>query len=125
MKAILVKDIYRNTEEYVDKTITISGWVRTLRASKAFGFIELNDGSFFKNIQVVFEENLENFKEISKFTIASAVVVEGTLVATPGAKQPFEIKATKITLEADSDRDYPLQKKRHTFEYFKALFPMK
>ena len=65
MKAILVKDIYRNTEEYVDKTITISGWVRTLRASKAFGFIELNDGSFFKNIQVVFEENLENFKEIS------------------------------------------------------------
>ncbi len=121
MKAILVKDIYRNTEEYVDKTITISGWVRTLRASKAFGFIELNDGSFFKNIQVVFEENLENFKEISKFTIASAVVVEGTLVATPGAKQPFEIKATKITLEADSDRDYPLQKKRHTFEYLRTI----
>ncbi|WP_432667552.1 asparagine--tRNA ligase [Wukongibacter baidiensis] len=121
MKAVLVKDIYRNTEKYVDKTITVSGWVRTLRASKAFGFIELNDGSFFKNVQVVFEENLENFKEISKFTIASAVVVEGTLVATPGAKQPFEIKATKVTLEADSDRDYPLQKKRHSFEFLRSI----
>ncbi len=121
MKAVLVKDIYRNTEKYLDKTITISGWIRTLRASKAFGFIELNDGSFFKNIQIVFEENLENFKEISKFTIASAVVIEGTFVATPGAKQPFEIKATKITLEADSHRDYPLQKKRHTFEYLRTI----
>ncbi|SHJ72870.1 asparagine--tRNA ligase [Paramaledivibacter caminithermalis] len=121
MKAVLVKDIYRNTEKYIDKTITISGWIRTLRSSKAFGFIEVNDGSFFKNIQVVFEENLENFKEISKFTIASAIVVEGTLVATPNAKQPFEIKATKVTLEADSDRDYPLQKKRHTFEYLRTI----
>lgn len=121
MKATLVRDIYRNTEKYIDKTITISGWVRTLRSSKAFGFIEVNDGSFFKNVQVVFEENLENFKEISKFTIASAVVVEGTLVATPNSKQPFEIKATKIVLEADSDRDYPLQKKRHTFEYLRTI----
>ncbi|MCT4562882.1 MAG: asparagine--tRNA ligase [Maledivibacter sp.] len=121
MKTTLVKDIYRNTEQYVDKTITISGWIRTLRSSKAFGFIEVNDGSFFKNVQVVFEENLENFKEISKFTIAAAIVVEGTLVATPNSKQPFEIKATKITLEADSDRDYPLQKKRHTFEYLRTI----
>lgn len=121
MKTVLVKDIYRNTEKYIDKTITVSGWVRTIRASKAFGFIELNDGSFFKNVQVVFEESLENFKEISKFTIASAVVIEGTLVATPGAKQPFEIKAAKVTLEADSDRDYPLQKKRHSFEFLRSI----
>ncbi|WP_432405138.1 asparagine--tRNA ligase [Wukongibacter sp. M2B1] len=121
MKTVLVKDIYRNTEKYIDKTITVSGWVRTLRASKAFGFIELNDGSFFKNVQVVFEESLENFKEISKFTIASAVVIEGTLVATPGAKQPFEIKAAKVTLEADSDRNYPLQKKRHSFEFLRSI----
>ncbi len=121
MKTVLVKDIYRNTEKHVDKTITVSGWVRTIRASKAFGFIELNDGSFFKNVQVVFEENLENFKEISKFTIASAVVVEGTLVATPNSKQPFEVKATKIVLEADSDRDYPLQKKRHSFEFLRSI----
>jgi len=121
VKTVLVKDIYRNTEKHVDKTITVSGWVRTIRASKAFGFIELNDGSFFKNVQVVFEENLENFKEISKFTIASAVVVEGTLVATPNSKQPFEVKATKIVLEADSDRDYPLQKKRHSFEFLRSI----
>jgi len=121
VKTVLVKDIYRNTKKYADKTITISGWIRTLRASKAFGFIELNDGSFFKNIQVVFEENLDNFKEISKFTIASAIVVEGTLVETPNAKQPFEIKAAKISLEADSDRDYPLQKKRHSFEFLRTI----
>ncbi|SKC85733.1 asparagine--tRNA ligase [Maledivibacter halophilus] len=121
MKNVLIKDIYRNTEKYIDKTITISGWIRTSRSSKAFGFIEVNDGSFFKNIQVVFEESLENFKEIGKFTIASAIVVEGTLVATPGAKQPFEIKATKISLEAGADRDYPLQKKRHTFEYLRTI----
>lgn len=121
MKNVLIKDIYRNTEKYIDETITISGWIRTLRSSKAFGFIEVNDGSFFKNIQVVFEENLENFKEIAKFTIASAIVVEGTLVATPNAKQPFEIKATKIALQAGADRDYPLQKKRHTFEYLRSI----
>ena len=121
MESTLVKDIYRNTEKYIDKTITISGWIRTSRASKAFGFIELNDGSFFKNIQVVFEENLDNFKEISKFTIASAIVVEGTVVVTPNAKQPFEIKAKKIVLEADSHRDYPLQKKRHTFEFLRTI----
>lgn len=121
MKAIYVKEIYRNTEKYVDQEVVVSGWIRTLRASKAFGFIELNDGTFFKNIQVVFENNLENFAEVSKYTIASAVKVKGVLVSTPDAKQKFEIKATSVELEASSDRDYPLQKKRHSFEYLRTI----
>lgn len=121
MKAVLVKDIYRNTEKYVDQVITISGWVRTIRASKRFGFIEINDGSFFKNIQVVYEEDLENFKEISKLNVSSSLVVEGKLVLTPEAKQPFEIKATKITIEGRSTPDYPLQKKRHSFEFLREI----
>ena len=121
MKTILVKDIYKNPEQYSNQTVQVSGWVRTLRASKAFGFIEMNDGTFYNNIQIVFEETLDNFKDVSKYTIASAVSVEGTLELTPGAKQPFEIKATKVTLEADSDRDYPLQKKRHTLEYLRTI----
>ncbi|MBF8983435.1 asparagine--tRNA ligase [Lutibacter sp. B2] len=121
MKTVYIKDIYRNTEKYADQTIKISGWIRTLRASKAFGFIELNDGTFFKNMQVVFEENLENFKEISKLGISAAIILEGKLVVTPGAKQPFEIKATKIEVEGTSDKDYPLQKKRHTFEFLRTI----
>lgn len=121
MKYTLVKDIYRETDKHLDQTIKVSGWIRTLRASKAFGFIELNDGSFFKSVQVVFEEGLENFKEISKLNISAAIIVEGTLVATPEAKQPFEIKATKITVEGESQSDYPLQKKRHSFEYLRTI----
>ncbi len=121
MKNILVKEIYRETQKYSDQTIQISGWIRTLRASKAFGFVEINDGSFFKNIQVVFEEDLENFKEISKLSISTSIVVEGKLVITPGAKQPFEIKATKITVEGESSSEYPLQKKRHTLEYLRTI----
>ncbi|MEJ8554381.1 asparagine--tRNA ligase [Tepidibacter sp. Z1-5] len=121
MKNILVKEIYRETEKHSDQTVQISGWIRTLRSSKAFGFIELNDGSFFKNIQVVFEENLENFKEISKLSISTSIVVEGKLVLTPGTKQPFEIKATKITVEGESSSEYPLQKKRHTLEYLRTI----
>ena len=99
MKTVLVKDIYRNTQKYVDQVITIAGWVRTIRASKRLGFIEINDGSFFKNMQVVYEENLENFKEISKLNVGTSLIIEGKLVLTPEAKQPFEIKATKITIE--------------------------
>jgi len=121
MKYILVKDLYKNPEQYADQTVNVSGWIRTSRASKAFGFIEMNDGTFYSSIQIVFEENLENFKDVSKYTISSAIAVEGTLVLTPEAKQPFEIKATKVTLEAGSDRDYPLQKKRHTFEYLRTI----
>ena len=118
----LIRDIYRNKEEYYDKKVTLRGWVRTLRSSKNFGFIELNDGTFFNNIQVVFSsEVLDNFDEVSKFTIASSLEVTGTLVKTENAKQEFEIQAEKIELLGMADRDYPLQKKRHTFEFMRTI----
>ena len=121
MKNTLVKSLYRNTSDYLNKEVSITGWIRTLRASNAFGFIEINDGSFFKNIQIVFDNNLENFKEISKLPISSSLKVVGTLVETPNAKQPFEIQAKEIIIEGMSDSDYPLQKKRHTFEYLRTI----
>ncbi|SDK81494.1 asparagine--tRNA ligase [Natronincola ferrireducens] len=121
MKSVLIKDIYRNTEKYEGQTVIIEGWIRTLRASKAFGFIEVNDGSFFKNIQVVFEEGLENFAEISKLSISTSIRVEGKLELTPGAKQPFEIKAISIDVEGSSNSEYPLQKKRHSFEFLREI----
>lgn len=120
-KVILVKSIYRNQEEYLNKEVEISGWIKTLRASNAFGFIEVNDGSFFKNIQVVFENKLENFKDVSKLPISSSIKVIGNLVATPEAKQPFEIQANEIIIEGMSNSDYPLQKKRHSFEYLRTI----
>ncbi|MEQ8199062.1 MAG: asparagine--tRNA ligase [Clostridiaceae bacterium] len=119
---ILVKSLYRNPNNFVNKEINISGWIRTLRASNAFGFIELNDGSFFKNIQVVLDAvKLENFKDITKLPISSSICVIGTLVETPEAKQPFEIQANKILIQGMSSSDYPLQKKRHTFEYLRTI----
>lgn len=121
METVLVKSLYRESEKYADQDVCISGWIRTLRSSKAFGFIEVNDGSFFKNLQVVFEDSLDNFKEIEKLSISSSIIVEGKLVLTPGSKQPFEIKATKIIVEGKSSNDYPLQKKRHTFEYLRTI----
>ncbi len=121
MKSTLIKYIYRNTEKYAGQIITIEGWVRTLRASKAFGFIEVNDGSFFKNLQIVFEEGLKNFTEISKLSISTAISVEGELILTPDAKQPFEIKAASIEVESDSEKDYPLQKKKHSFEFLRGI----
>jgi asparaginyl-tRNA synthetase len=120
-KSTLIRTLYRNTDEFLSKEVTISGWIRTLRASNAFGFIEINDGSFFKNIQVVFDNKLENFKDISKLPISSSISVIGTLVATPDAKQPFEIQAKEIIVEGMSNSDYPLQKKRHTFEYLRTI----
>lgn len=120
-KNALVRSLYRNTSDHLGKEITITGWIRTLRASNAFGFIEINDGSFFKNIQVVFDNKLENFKEISKLPISSSLKVVGTLVETPNAKQLFEIQASEIVIEGMSDSDYPLQKKRHTFEYLRTI----
>lgn len=117
-----IKEIYKGTENYLNKEVKVSGWVRTIRDSKTFGFIELNDGSFFKNLQIVFEEDkLPNFKDITKLTISSAIIVEGILVETPGAKQPFEMKASKIEIEGLCSIDYPLQKKRHTFEYLREI----
>jgi asparaginyl-tRNA synthetase len=121
MAITLVKEIYREPEKFGEKFVTIAGWVRTVRASKSFGFIELNDGSFFRNIQIVYEENLDNFKEVSKFNVGSAIRVEGKLVLTPNAKQSFEIKATKVDLEGSSTPDYPLQKKRHSLEFMREI----
>jgi asparaginyl-tRNA synthetase len=121
METTLVKKLYRETESYADKTVKISGWIRTLRASNAFGFIEMNDGSFFKNVQIVFEQDIENFKEIAKYPISTSISVEGTVALTPDAKQPFEIKASKITLEGNSNSDYPLHKKKHSLEYLRTI----
>lgn len=121
MENILVKDLYRNTENYSGKEIKVSGWVRTVRDSKTFGFIELNDGSFFKNVQIVFDNNLSNFDDICKLSISSSIIVTGKLIITENAKQPFEIKASGIEVFDVADSDYPLQKKRHTFEYLRTI----
>ncbi|PGL72068.1 asparagine--tRNA ligase [Bacillus sp. AFS055030] len=117
----VVKDLYRNQENFKDKTVQISGWIRTLRDSKTIGFMELNDGTFFKSVQIVFEDNLDNFKEITKLPISSTVLIEGEFIPTPEMKQPFEIKATKIVVEGLSDADFPLQKKRHSLEYLRTI----
>ncbi|NLY67461.1 MAG: asparagine--tRNA ligase [Tissierellia bacterium] len=116
-----IKEIYTNPDEFLDKEVVVEGWIRTLRASKRVGFIEVNDGTYFSNLQIVFDEQMDNFKEISKYSISSAITVKGRLVKTEGAKQPFEIHAKEIILEADSQSDYPLQKKRHTFEYLRTI----
>lgn len=117
-----IKMLYREPELYYNRSVEIAGWVRTVRDSKTFGFIELNDGSFFKNVQVVFEEGrLENFKEITKLGVGSSIRVTGELVETPNAKQPFEIKASQINIEGNCVPEYPLQKKRHSFEYLRTI----
>lgn len=121
MENTLIKDLYRNKEKYDGKEITVSGWVRTLRDSKTFGFIELNDGSFFKNLQIVFNDTLDNFKEIAKLTISSSIIVTGKLIITENAKQPFEVQASKIEIFNVSDQEYPLQKKRHSVEYLRTI----
>lgn len=116
-----VKDIFRNPENYLEKEVILQGWIRTSRSSKTFGFIELNDGSFFKNIQIVYDDSLTNFTEIEKLAIYSALTIKGKLVSTPGAKQPFEVKAEEIIVEGYSTSDYPIQKKRHTLEYLRTI----
>lgn len=121
MKYTKIKELYKENEKFVDQEVVLAGWIKTLRASKNFGFIELGDGSFFKSIQIVFDDTLENFKEISKFTISSAISVKGKFVLTPQAKQPFEILATEVILESKADADYPLQKKRHSFEFLRTI----
>ncbi len=121
MNNIIIKDLFKNSDNYFDKEITVSGWVKTLRDSKTFGFIEINDGSFFKNLQIVFDNSLNNFDEICKFTISTSITVTGKLVKTENAKQAFELKATSIDLIALSAPEYPLQKKRHTFEYLRTI----
>lgn len=121
MGNILIKQLYRETEGFLGNEVKISGWIRTLRASNKFGFIEINDGSFFKNVQIVFDAELDNFKEISKLPISSSVEIEGEFVKTEGGKQPFEIQAKKVTLIGKSDSSYPLQKKRHSLEYLREI----
>ena len=121
MKITHIKTLYRQTEQYLNKKITVCGWIRSLRDSKTFGFISLHDGTFFSPLQVVFDDTLPNFREICKLNISSALTVTGTLVATPQAKQPFEIQAEAICIEGESTPDYPLQKKRHTMEYLRTI----
>ena len=121
MEILTCKDLYRSLPEFVNKEISISGWVKTVRDSKTFGFIELNDGSFFRNVQIVFEDELINFNDICKLSISSAITVTGQVVETKGAKQPFEIKASNIIIENLASSDYPLQKKKHSFEYLRTI----
>ncbi|MBS5607340.1 asparagine--tRNA ligase [Clostridium sp. AF18-27] len=121
MNLVTVKELYKTPEAYLDKEITIGGWIRSLRDSKAFGFIVVSDGSYFEPLQVVYHDNLTNFAEINKLNVGTAVIVTGTLVATPQAKQPFEIQATGVVVEGTSAPDYPLQKKRHSFEYLRTI----
>ncbi len=121
MENLYLKSIFRETEKYLNTKIKVYGWVKTARVSKTFGFIELNDGSFFKNLQVVFEESMENFKDVSKVTVGSSICVEGTLVESPGAKQPFELKAEKVEILGSCPSDYPLQKKSHSFEFLRSI----
>lgn len=117
-----IKQIFRNTDGYLNKTVKVAGWVRTIRESKTFGFIELNDGSFFKNLQIVFEEErLSNFKDVLKLTVGSSISVEGEIVESPGTKQPFEMKANRIEIEGLCPQEYPLQKKRHSFEFLRSI----
>lgn len=122
MKELLLRELFRNTEQYKDEEVLVRGWVRNNRNSNKFGFIELNDGSFFKSVQVVYEEEfINNFEEISKAYVATALAVKGVVVITPNAKQPFEIKAREITIEAASTPDYPLQPKRHSMEFLREI----
>ncbi len=116
-----IREIYKNGEQFLNKEVKLGGWIRSIRGSKHFGFLVLHDGTFFKPLQVVYEEKLANFQEISKMNVGAAVIVEGILVPTPQAKQPFEIQATSVTLEGASAPDYPLQKKRHSLEYLRTI----
>ena len=121
MELVNVRDLFRRQDEYVDQTIAIGGWVRNIRNSKNFGFIVVNDGTFFEPVQVVYSDVLENFEEVEKLNVGAAIIVTGKLVATPGTKQPFEIQAEKVEVEGPSTPDYPLQKKRHSFEYLRTI----
>ena len=116
-----IKDLYRNTQDYIDREVTIGGWVRSIRDSKTFGFIVVNDGTFFETLQVVYADTLDNFEAVSKLNVGSAIVAKGKIVATPQAKQAFEMQAVEIMVEGESTADYPLQKKRHSFEYLRTI----
>ena len=122
MDTLLLKELFRNTAEYADKEVLVKGWIRNNRNSNKFGFIELNDGSFFKSVQIVYEEeNLSNYEEVAKSYVGAALAVTGKVVLTPQAKQPFEIKAIEVKVEGASTPDYPLQPKRHSVEFLREI----
>jgi asparaginyl-tRNA synthetase len=121
MKLITVREIYKNRNEYLDQEISMGGWVRSNRDSKAFGFLMISDGTYFEQLQVVYHDAMKNFAEITKVNIGAALIIRGKLVATPDAKQPFEIQAEEIAIEGTSGADYPLQKKRHSLEYLRTI----
>ena len=121
MELVSVRELFKNTDAYAGKTVTVGGWVRSIRASKQFGFIVLNDGTFFTPVQVVYHDSMANFQEISKTNVGAALVVTGELVLTPDAKQPFEIQATEVVVEGASTSDYPLQKKGHSVEFLRSI----
>lgn len=121
MQTTLVKSLFRETEKYLDKEVQLSGWVRKIRDQKSFGFIELNDGTFFKGVQVVFDEKLSNFEELTKLSIASSIYVTGKVVKSQGAGQSFEVLATKVDVYQKASAEYPLQNKRHSFEFLREI----
>ncbi|NLO08837.1 MAG: asparagine--tRNA ligase [Clostridiales bacterium] len=121
MEFVEIRQLYRNKEQYIGKKISVGGWIRSVRDSKTFGFIVLHDGTYFDTLQVVYHDNMNNFADISKLNVGSAIIVTGELVATPEAKQPFEIQADEIMVEGTSTPEYPLQKKRHTLEYLRTI----
>ena len=116
-----IRELYREREKFFDKEVTIGGWVRSNRDSKNFGFLVINDGTFFEPLQVVYDDKLSNFEELTKTNVGAALVIRGTIVETPNAKQPFEMQAKEVYVEGPSTADYPLQKKRHTFEYLRTI----
>ncbi|MDE6949873.1 MAG: asparagine--tRNA ligase [Lachnospiraceae bacterium] len=121
MDLIDIRQLYRDKTAYTGKTVTVGGWIRNIRDSKTFGFLVINDGTFFEPLQIVYSDKLDNFEQISKLNVGAAVVVRGTLVETPEAKQPFEIQADEVTVEGMSAPEYPLQKKRHSFEFLRTI----
>lgn len=125
MKLTTVKQIWENREAYLNREIDLGGWVRSNRDSKSFGFLTISDGSFFEPLQVVYHDSLSNFQLIRKINVGAALIIRGTLVATPDAKQPFEIQATEISVEGDSAPDYPLQKKRHSPEFLRTILHLR
>jgi len=121
MNAVLVKDLYSDFTPFIDKEITVAGWVRSIRASSNFGFMVINDGTHFKTLQIVMDAAIEGYKELSKLNVGSAIIAKGKLVATPDAKQDFELQAVTIDIEGESAPDYPLQKKRHGLEFLRTI----
>ncbi len=121
MQLTEIKELYRRKEEYIGKEVTVGGWVRSNRDSKNFGFLMMNDGTFFESLQVVYSDALANFDALCKINVGAALILRGTIVETPGTKQPFEMQAAEAVVEGASGAEYPLQKKRHSFEYLRTI----